>query len=187
MKSLTFLLNYLGLDYHYTKSPQEVQKRVFARQLDVACGLGKPLVIHTRDAENDTLEILKDHVLDKTTPIHVHCFTSSKKLATDLLKTFSNLYLGFTGIVTFSSAKELHELVKEVIVVPMNANEAQVPLNKILLETDGPFLAPVPFRGKIAHSGMIPYIAECIAKLKKVPVEQLYEQVRKNTEVVYGI
>jgi TatD DNase family protein len=164
----------IGLDYHYTMSPPDVQKSVFARQINRGVAAGKPLIIHTREAEADTLEILIREA-PKEWKIHVHCFTSSPAMAEKLLEAFPNLCLGFTGIVTFKNAQELQ------------AVAAATPLDRILLETDGPYLAPIPFRGKPAHPGHIPFIARKIAELKGIPVEKVYAAARANTLRIYGI
>lgn len=164
----------IGLDYHYNMSPPELQRDVFARQIRMGVECGKPLIIHTREAEQDTLDILVREA-PKDWRIHVHCFTSSQDLAAKLLDAFPNLRLGFTGIVTFKNAQDLQGVVQAT------------PLDRILLETDGPYLAPVPHRGKPAHPGHIPLIAQKIAELKSVSVESVYDAARKSTREVYGI
>lgn len=164
----------IGLDYHYNMSPPEVQREVFARQLKKAVELKKPIVIHTREAEDDTFRILKENVPAEWR-LHIHCFTSSVKLAKDILEYFPNSFIGFTGVVTFKSARDIREVV------------TAVPVNRILLETDGPFMAPEPFRGKTAHSGHIPYIAKKIAEVKGIPVEEMLTAARDNTLRMYGI
>ncbi len=164
----------IGLDYHYTLSPVETQKESFAYQLALGIKAGKPLVIHTRKAEEDTLEILRRHV-PRDWPIHVHCFTSSLPFAESLLTDFSRLYLGFTGIVTFKNAADLQEVAR------------QTPLNRILLETDGPYLAPIPHRGEVAHPGHIPVIGKRLAEIKNVDASELFAATRKNTRDLYGI
>jgi TatD DNase family protein len=164
----------IGLDYHYNMSPPEVQREVFARQIRMGVGLGKPLIIHTREAEADTLEVM----LREAPPewkIHVHCFTSSPAMAERLLAAFPNLCLGLTGIVTFKNAQELQTVARAT------------PLDRLLLETDGPYLAPIPHRGKPAHPGHIPLIAAKIAELKGVAVEAVFAAARENTRRVYGI
>lgn len=163
-----------GLDYHYDNSPREIQKSVFIQQIRAAQKLAKPLIIHTRDAEADTLEILQKE-LSPNTKVHVHCFTSHESLALELLKLSSNIYFGFTGVLTFKSAQDIRDTVKKI------------PLEKILLETDSPFMAPKPFRGKPCHPGMVPYIAQEIATLKNEPLEKLFLQCRANTQKMYGI
>jgi TatD DNase family protein len=164
----------IGLDYHYNMSPPETQREVFARQIRVGVECGKPLIIHTREAEADTLEILKREA-PKDWKIHVHCFTSSPGMAERLLAWFPGLCLGFTGIVTFKNAQELQGVA------------LSTPLDRLLLETDGPYLAPIPHRGKPAHPGHIPFIAAKIAELKGVRVEAVYAAARENTRRVYGI
>lgn len=164
----------IGLDYHYDFSPRDIQKTVFARQLGIGIQAGKPLVIHTREAEEDTLNLLRDHV-PRDWPVHVHCFTSSRALAEALLAGFSNLHIGFTGIVTFKNADDLRETARIV------------PLDRMLVETDGPYLAPAPHRGQPAHPGHIPLILEKLAAVRGVPVESLAEAALANARRLYGI
>jgi len=164
----------MGLDYHYNFSEPEVQRPVFERQLKKAVELGKPIIVHTREAEKDTLDIMQAHI-PADHKVHVHCFTSGLNLSTQLLEHFSNLYIGFTGIITFKNSHELRKVV------------THTPLERILLETDSPYLAPEPHRGKPCHSGYIPLIAEEISRTKNVPLEEVYPQIRGNTRDMYGI
>jgi len=164
----------MGLDYHYNQSPPDIQRDVFARQLKMAVSLGKPMIIHTREAEEDTFAIMTANVPAEW-KIHVHCFTSSLEFAKRLMQHFPNLVFGFTGVVTFGNAQDVQNVV------------ANVPIERIVLETDGPFLAPVPFRGIPATSGMIPMIADKIAELKDVDVSEVYKHARANTERIYSI
>jgi TatD DNase family protein len=164
----------IGLDYHYDMSPRETQRKVFARQIRMGVEHGKPLIIHTREAEADTLEVLLQEA-PRDWKIHVHCFTSSPDMAEKLLAGFPNLCLGLTGIVTFKNAQELQAVAKAT------------PLDRLLLETDGPYLAPIPHRGKPAHPGHIPLIAQKIAELKEVGVDSVYAAARENTRRIYGI
>lgn len=163
----------MGLDYHYLYSPIEAQKEAFGRQIRTALPLGKPLVIHTREADDDTWELMKEYI-PSTTAMHVHCFTSSHKLAENLLSYFPNLYIGFTGVITFKKTEILREVVKDV------------PLNRLLLETDSPYLAPEPYRGQVCDSGMIPFIAEEVAKIKMIDSTNVYQQILENSEALYG-
>lgn len=164
----------IGLDYHYNMSPPQIQREVFARQIRMGVEHGKPLIIHTREAEADTLEVMiREAPADWK--IHVHCFTSSRDMSERLLAAFPNLCLGFTGIVTFKNAQELQDVAKAT------------PLDRLLLETDGPYLAPVPHRGKPAHPGHIPLIAGKIAEIKGVAVDKVYAAARENTRRIYGI
>lgn len=153
---------------------RSLQRRVFARQMDLAVSLNKPLIVHTRDAEEDTLELMKNH-LPRSHKIHVHCFTSSLTLALALLEHFPNLHLGFTGVITFKNARAQQDVVKAI------------PLERILLETDGPYMAPVPFRGRVSHPGYVTYVADKIAELKGVPRQEVLLRCRENTRFVYGL
>ena len=166
-----------GLDYHYCDEPEEKSKQrdVFVRQLDIAAELGLPLVVHTREAEEDTLALMSEH-LPRDQRIHVHCFTSSVSMAKSLLDLFpTNLCIGFTGVITFKNASEVRDVV------------AEVPLDRILLETDGPYMAPTPFRGKVAHPGHVYYVAQKVSEVKGAPLEEVLATCRANTTRVYGI
>jgi len=163
----------IGLDYHYNLSQPEKQREVFARQLQMAVHHGKPLVIHTREAEEDTLRIMKEHV-PKDWRVHVHCFTSSLKMAQELLQEWPNLFIGFTGVITFGSS-DLADVVR------------QVPQERFLLETDGPYMTPTPFRGKVCHSGHIPFVAKRVAELKGLPLSDVLKAARENTRRMYGV
>lgn len=164
----------IGLDYHYDYSPRAVQQEVFRRQLKEAVQLDKPIIIHTREADEDTLTILRE-CLHEGTQIHVHCFTGGASFAQELLKLPGQVFFGFTGVITFKNAQEIRESVQVV------------PLSQILLETDAPFMAPIPFRGKPAHPGHIPQIAAKIAEIKEVSLEEVYQETRANTQKMYGI
>ena len=163
----------MGLDYHYDHSPRDVQKRVFARQIEIAVEAKKPLVIHTREAEADTLALMRERV-PRDWPVHVHCFTSSGALAESLLADFSNLCIGFTGIITFKNAADLRETVR------------RVPKERILVETDGPWLAPEPHRGKPAHPGYIPLVLAKLAELKGVTTDDMTRITNENAVKIYG-
>jgi len=168
----------IGLDYHifpnHSYAPFDLQKKIFTSQMQHALRLRKPIVIHTREAEEDTLYMMKEYI-PKDWPVHVHCFTDSKEFAIRLLQEYSHLYIGFTGVITFKTSQSLRDAV------------SAVPLNRLLLETDGPFMAPEPHRGKTCHPGHVPLIADKIASLHQISVENVYEQIRKNTEDMYGI
>ena len=152
---------------------REVQWEVFIAQMKMATELDTALVVHTREAEEDTLRLMREH-LPRDARVHVHCFTSSLHLARELLESFPNLCIGFTGVVTFKNAPEVREVV------------AATPLDRILLETDGPYMAPVPHRGEPAHPGHVPHIATKIAEVKGCTVEDVFRAARENTRRVYG-
>lgn len=164
----------IGLDYHYDFSPRDEQRRVFVRQIEAGVAAGKPLVIHTREAEADTLELMRGH-LPREHRVHVHCFTSSAAMAEELLEAFPELCLGFTGILTFKGADDLRDVAR------------LTPLDRFLLETDGPYLAPVPHRGQAAHPGHIPIIAQALAEAKGVALAEIFAAARQNTRRLYGI
>jgi TatD DNase family protein len=164
----------IGLDYHYMHSPAEVQKQVFIQQLKIAQQHKMSIVIHSREADQDCLQILAEY-LTPDARVHVHCLTSTSiSYALELLKLSPNLMIGFTGAVTFASAETLRKVV------------TSVPLNRILLETDAPFMAPVPHRGKPCHSGMIPHIAEVIATLHQTTATNVLQKTEENALKVYA-
>ena len=156
------------------KKRRDTQARAFVAQMALAKELGAPVVVHTREAEEDTLRLMREH-LPRDHRIHVHCFTSSARLARELLAHFPNLCLGFTGVVTFKNAPEVREVV------------AATPLDRILLETDGPYMAPAPRRGEVAHPGHVPLIAVKIAEIKGVSAAEVFVAAREATRRVYGI
>lgn len=167
-------LGEIGLDYHYEGATHKKQMEVFARQLDLGIALKKPIVLHLREADDDALQVLSQAKIDKV-KIHVHSFSANPDFAEKLLSLPSRTFIGFTGIVTFKNAQNVRD------------SASIVPLDRLLLETDAPYLAPVPFRGKPSHAGMIPKIAETLAQVKGVPVDALMLAARQNTKICYGI
>lgn len=163
-----------GLDYHYNHSPQQEQRQVFARQIRMAVSLKKPLIVHSREAEKDTLELLRTNMpLDWL--VHIHSFNDSAEYLQQLLATFPRAFIGITGAITFEDARQLREIVAKFL-----------PLDRLLLETDAPYMAPRPNKGP-SHPGHIPAIAQCIAQLKGVTVHEVMNAARKNTKTMYGI
>lgn len=161
----------IGLDYYYDDVPKEIQKKWFMEQLDVAVKLRKPVIVHSRDAASDTMDIMKEYQ-GKLTGI-IHCFSYSKECADFFVKC--GYYLGIGGVVTFSNAKKLKEVVKEM------------PMERIVLETDCPYLTPAPYRGKRNSSHYLPYVAEEIAKIREMPVEEVIRITNENAKRVYQI
>lgn len=157
----------IGLDYHYNNSPPEVQRKMFERQLQIACDKDLPVVIHTRDADEDTRAILKNFSGQLKRKGVVHSFTSSKELAEFVLS--EGFYIGFNGIITFKKAENVQEVVKIT------------PPERILFETDSPFLTPVPHRGKENAPYYLPFIAAKVAELKGLKDEDLRQQVYQNS------
>lgn len=155
----------IGLDYHYDEPAKEVQKEWFERQLLLAKELRKPVVIHSREACEDTMKILKSGMA-RDIPGVMHCYSYTVETARELLKL--GYYFGIGGVITFSNAKKLVEAVEEI------------PLDRILLETDCPYLAPTPHRGERNSSLYLPLVAEKIAAIKGVPYYKVIEQTYKN-------
>lgn len=161
----------IGLDYYWDNESHDVQKQWFVRQLELARELGLPVIIHSRDAAEDTLKIMKEHAQGLRGVIH--CFSYSKELAEEYVKM--GFHIGIGGVVTFKNGKKLKE-VAEV-----------VPLERILLETDCPYLAPEPYRGKRNSSLYIPHIAQAIADIKGVTCEEVVAQTEQNGKSLFGI
>jgi TatD DNase family protein len=157
----------IGLDYHYNNSPREIQRSCFERQLQIASDKGMPVVIHTREAEEDTIDILKNFSGIMKKKGVIHSFTSSKKLAEFVLN--EGFYIGFNGIITFKKAENVQEVVRFT------------PAERVLFETDSPFLTPVPHRGKENAPYYLPFIAEKIAELKNTDLDSLNQQVMNNS------
>lgn len=162
----------IGLDFHYDNSPREKQKQAFRAQLRLAKSLDLPVVIHTRDADQETLEILKEENATELGGI-MHCFASDKKMAKEILDL--GFYIAFGGLITFNNLEDLREVVKEV------------PINKIIVETDAPYLTPDPYRGKRNEPLYVKYIAEKIAEIKDLSLEEVAEITTKNAKKVYNI
>ena len=158
----------IGLDYYYD-IPKDIQRRVFEEQLALANDLGLPVVVHDREAHGDTYELLKRY---RPKGI-VHCYSGSAEMAEELVKL--GFYIGFTGSVTFQNAKKLLLAAKVV------------PDDRILLETDSPYLSPMPYRGLRNDSSRIPVIAERLAELRGTDAQTLIDQARENGCRVYGI
>jgi len=159
----------IGLDYYWDNEPREVQKKWFIRQLELARELDLPVLIHSREAAADTMEIMKEHA--KGLSGVIHCFSYSPEQAKEYVKM--GFYLGIGGVVTFKNAKKLKEVVQEI------------PLESLVLETDSPYLAPVPNRGKRNSSLNLVYVAEEIAGLKGISYEEVVRQTTENAKKLY--
>lgn len=166
-------LGEIGLDYHYDNSPRDIQKKIFERQILLGVKLNLPIVIHTREAEDDTIEILSK-VMPKEHKFHIHCYTDGPKLIDYVLANFPNAFIGFTGVLTFPKSNDIREVC------------AKVPLERLLSETDGPFMAPVPFRGKPATPGHIPTIIRMMAKVHNADEAETFRILRENCKKMYG-
>lgn len=160
----------IGLDYYWDKEPREVQKLWFIRQLELARELSLPVNIHSREASEDTFRIMKEH--GKGLKGIIHCFSGSKELAAEYVKL--GFSIGVGGVVTFKNAKKLKQVVEAV------------PLSSIVLETDCPYLAPEPYRGKRNNSAYIRYVAEEVARLKNATYEEVVGQTETNAKFIYS-
>ncbi|BDF03020.1 TatD family hydrolase [[Clostridium] hylemonae] len=161
----------IGLDYYWDNESHDLQKLWFIRQLELARRHDLPVVIHSRDAAADTLEIMKEHAQGLKGIIH--CFSYSRELAREYVKM--GFSIGVGGVVTFKNAKKLREVVEDT------------PLTSIVLETDCPYLAPEPNRGKRNNSLYIRYVAEEIARIKNVDYDTVVKQTESNASELYGI
>lgn len=166
----TVAVGEIGLDYYWDKEQHESQIYWFERQLDVAREEKLPVIIHSREAAKDTLDTMKRMNAGETGGV-VHCFSYGKEMAREYLNM--GLAIGIGGVVTFKNARKLKEVAE------------YVPLESILLETDSPYLAPVPYRGKRNSALYIPYIAEEIARIKNISVDEVLEVTRENAYRVF--
>jgi len=160
----------IGLDYHYDFSPKEDQMAVFIRQMELADQLDMPVIIHSREATADTLQVLK--MFPGVRGV-VHCFSGSDQTALEVLKL--GYYIGFTGSVTFKNNKK------------GPAAAAVVPLDRLLIETDCPYMAPVPLRGKRCDSSMLPLVAQKLAEIKGVSPQEIIDAAAENACKLFGI
>lgn len=159
----------IGLDYHYEEHSRDIQKKAFEEQLKLAAELDMPVVIHSRDAWEDTMELLR-----KYRPKGVmHCFSGSAETAREIVAM--GMYVGFTGVVTFKNAKKALKALETV------------PLDRLLVETDCPYMAPEPNRGKRNYSGYLPYTIAAMAAVKGVSPEEMAEITAENAERLFGI
>lgn len=161
----------IGLDYYYDFSPRPVQQQVFIRQLGLARELGKPVIIHDRDAHGDVLEIIKRHGQGLRGVFH--CFSGSPEMAAEVLRL--GFYISLGGPVTFANASKLLEVAR------------QVPLERLLVETDSPYLTPAPHRGKRNEPAYVRHTAEKIAALREMDYEALAAATTENVRQLFGI
>lgn len=159
----------IGLDYYWVSDNKPQQIEIFEKQILLAKELDLPIIVHDRDAHGDTLGILKKH---KPKGV-VHCFSGSVEMAEEIIKL--GLYIGVGGVITFNNAKKLPDVVRII------------PDELLLVETDCPYLAPVPYRGKLCHSGMIKYTAKKIAEIKGTTTEQILNLTANNAKKMFGI
>ena len=163
----------IGLDFHYDNSPRDVQLAVFKRQLHAAHECDLPVVIHTREAESETIEILKSDYAGAKRGGIFHCFSGSLELAQRAIEI--GFMISFSGIVTFKKAEDLRELAK------------QVPLDRLLIETDCPYLTPIPYRGKRNEPAYVVEVARCLAGLYGVDIEDIGRITSENFNRFFGL
>ena len=162
----------IGLDYYYDFAPKDLQQKVFVDQINLAKKVGLPVAIHDRDAHGDTLDIIKQHGVSEVGGI-LHCFSGSQEMANEVLK--QGLYIAIGGVVTFKNAKKIVDVIKNV------------PMDRLLIETDLPYLTPEPFRGKRNESAYLKYVVEKIAKIKDLPEQEIANITTNNAKRLFGI
>lgn len=159
----------IGLDYHWMNSTKEKQRELFVAQIELAKAKGLPVIVHDREAHGDTLDIIK-----ATKPSGVlHCFSGSVEMAREVIKL--GMFLGFNGVATFKNARKIPEVIKEI------------PLDRIVLETDCPYLAPEPHRGKRNDSSFIPFIAQRIGEILGISAQEVLDVTNKNARALYKL
>ncbi|MBQ1375521.1 MAG: TatD family hydrolase [Clostridia bacterium] len=161
----------IGLDYYYDMSPRDIQKKWLDRQLSLAGELSLPVIIHEREAAQDVFQAIKRHA-PKVRGVY-HCYSGSYEMAREIMKL--GYYISFTGSITFANAHKLREVVKKV------------PLERIMIETDSPYLTPAPYRGRRNDSTRVHLVAEMIAELHGVTYETVAETAMKNGKELFGI
>jgi len=159
----------IGLDYHYGADTKEEQKSIFSKQLEIAKNTDLPVIIHDREAHEDTFNILQDFNLKN---VIFHCFSGNTDFAKKCLD--KGYYIAIGGVVTFKNAKDLKESAKII------------PLDRLLLETDAPYLTPVPYRGKINSPVYLKYIAQEIANIKNIDIEEVKKQTTLNAQRIFN-
>lgn len=162
----------IGLDYHYEDTDKKLQQTWFAAQMGLARELSLPIVIHSRDAARDTIVQMRQNHAGEIGGV-VHCYSYTKESAREFLDM--DFFFGIGGVITFKNSKKLKEAV------------AYIPLDHIVLETDAPYLTPEPFRGRRNESSYLTYVAETIAQIKQIPVEEVYEATWENAHRLYRI
>lgn len=160
----------IGLDYYWDKTFNDLQKEVFIKQIKLANELNLPISIHDREAHKDTFDILREH--NKNSKVIMHCFSGSTEFAKECIK--EGWYLALGGVVTFKNAVKMKDVAKEI------------PLNRLLLETDAPYLTPVPFRGKENQPAYTKFVAEEIAQLREITFNEIDQITTQNTLTVFS-
>lgn len=160
----------IGLDYHYEDVPREIQRQAFERQMALAQELGLPVIVHEREAHGDGMDIVRNFPQVKGV---FHCYSGSLEMAKELVRL--GWYIGFTGVITFKNARKAVEVAQ------------WLPLERILIETDCPYMAPEPYRGRRNDSRYVPYMARKIAEIKGLPEETVAAATTQNAKTLFGI
>ena len=160
----------IGLDYHWDVAPHDVQKHWFLRQIQIARETGLPICVHSRDAAADTLAALREAKADEVGGV-IHCYSYSAEIAKEYLAM--GFYIGIGGVVTFKNGRKAKEVVD------------MLPMDRLLLETDAPYLAPEPFRGKRNESSYLSYVAATIAEIKRLTPDEVIRQTTRNAHALY--
>jgi TatD DNase family protein len=161
-----------GLDYYYSAERKDDQQRSFVQHLKASASTGKPTIVHTRDAREDTIKLIAEHGSVQVGGV-LHCFTESWAMAEAALDM--GYYISFSGIITFKNAAELREVV------------SRVPIERLLVETDSPYLAPVPYRGKKNEPKYVLEVAECVAEIKGLSLQEVARQTTANFERLFSL
>jgi TatD DNase family protein len=163
----------IGLDYHYDHSPREIQQTVFRRQLQIARRLNLPVVIHSREADDDTIQVIREELSGAQRAGVLHCFGGSLQMAQEAIAL--GFYISFAGNLTFKKAEDLRTIAR------------QLPLNRLLVETDCPYLTPVPFRGKRNEPARVVETARCLAELREISIEAIATTTTENFCRLFGV
>ncbi|MFW6354907.1 MAG: TatD family hydrolase [Verrucomicrobiota bacterium] len=161
-----------GLDYHYDRSPREVQREVFRRFLKLAAEVAKPVVVHTREAEEDTLEILRESAPLQASG-QLHCFTGSMELAREAIDL--GMYVSFSGALTFANADRLRQIAEHL------------PIERLLVETDCPYMTPAPYRGRPNEPMLVPLVASMLAQVKGISIQEAARSAGRATRRLFGL
>jgi len=162
-----------GLDYYYNHSDKKIQKESFVQHIIAASEIGIPVIVHSRNAENDTYDILKNENKNSNLKVLIHCFTGSKNFAKKIVDL--GFYISVSGIITFKNSTELMDTV------------SYIPTDRLLVETDSPYLAPVPYRGKSNEPSYIKHTVEKLSHLKKIPVNDIMKTTSNNFFKIFNL
>ena len=162
-----------GLDFYYNHSDKSVQKKIFCEHIDAAANLKIPLIVHTRDAEKETYEILKSENKNFNLKVLIHCFTGTNDFAKKLLDI--GCYISLSGIITFKKATDLIKTVENI------------PIDKLLVETDSPYLSPVPYRGKTNEPSYLKYTVKKLAEIKKISIDEVMNKTSNNFLSIFNL